>query len=787
MLHDTDANVQAMSMTVLSSVLALIEHFPPSDAQVFPQYIFKKVSHLINDPALIVRVAFTESIAILAETALRFLDICHAIKLYETVEEGPVEEETILSRHFQREEKTDHYSSVNTTTALIHNDYDKYLLELQEIVARWVISITTDISNYALPLKQALLKDITRLCHFFGHDGVMACILPQVLAFLNHRRDWQLCAALCQHLPSICAMIGRAATEQFVVPCVETALIDDEEKVISSALRCLGSLVEMGLITRRVLLGTRSKDKEKMFPGIIKKYSTLLVHPSDNIRYAASFFVAECCRSIRFPDDEVFLLPIIRPYLWYDIQRNRLQTSEGISSCLVPPSTKEDFDLLGNGQNSLRILKDSIEGVQKAAFSCYVQNQKYAELFSKPLPIWYNELKQVSEMDPTLESEISSLRSMSALSQVYGVSIIQPAHSAQSQRFFQNNLMTADPSTEIIKQNVGNEEKFRDYLSDPISRSFVAAASGEWGAEVLLDPALAEISQNVSKLKSLNVPVNPPCLGSLRNRDGRFYSCHMPVVSSAQESKADTVRSHEWKPKVDILTCSTPPNEHNGPVSRLSVSQDQSFFISGSHDGTCKVWETHQILDSAGELCSSLTYDGHSSANSTQRFRSRINDISIVENSHSVASGDSNGVVHVWRVDTFAKNYAAAVDYKGLSTKTSGVSGCTMLRKVDPCEGEILAVLHFNTSAASIVAFATHRGIHSWDLRCAFEPFYLDLRPEYGHITSMAVGNDRNWVVAGSNRGYLALWDVTTTAADSMSSWHPYGSYHHSRYSRHLG
>ena len=85
MLHDTDANVQAMSMTVLSSVLALIEHFPPSDAQVFPQYIFKKVSHLINDPALIVRVAFTESIAILAETALRFLDICHLKNLKRSI------------------------------------------------------------------------------------------------------------------------------------------------------------------------------------------------------------------------------------------------------------------------------------------------------------------------------------------------------------------------------------------------------------------------------------------------------------------------------------------------------------------------------------------------------------------------------------------------------------------------------------------------------------------------------------------------------------------------------
>eukprot|EP01083_Nonionella_stella_P033181 90837_1 len=31
-LHDTDATVRAMTITVLTSVLALIEHFPPSDA-----------------------------------------------------------------------------------------------------------------------------------------------------------------------------------------------------------------------------------------------------------------------------------------------------------------------------------------------------------------------------------------------------------------------------------------------------------------------------------------------------------------------------------------------------------------------------------------------------------------------------------------------------------------------------------------------------------------------------------------------------------------------------------
>jgi WD40 repeat protein len=407
-------------------------------------------------------------------------------------------------------------------------------------------------------------------------------------------------------------------------------------------------------------------------------------------------------------------------------------------------------------------LHDSIEGIQKAAFSCFVQNQKYAELLSKPLPVWYNELKQVSMVNSSLESEISSLRSISTLSNVYGVSIMQPAHHAHSQRFFQSNLTTTDPSMEKLQKNMGGNKQLRDFLSNPLSRSFVAATKSEWGAQSLLDPSLAEISQDVAKLVSLKVPVNPPRLGSLRNRDGRFYSCHTPVMASPYDSKTDQVRAiADWKPKVDVLTCCTPPNEHSGPVSRLSVSQDQSFFVSGSHDGTCKVWETHQILDSAGDLCSSLTYDGHSNMNNiSQRFGSRINDVCIIENSHSVASGDSNGAVQVWRVDTFAKNSSSATDYTGLSTKTSGVSGCTMLRKVDPCEGEILSVSHFNTSAASIIAFATHRGIHSWDLRCAYEPFCLNLKPEYGHVTSMAVGNDRNWIVAGSNRGYLALWDV---------------------------
>ena len=88
------------------------------------------------------------------------------------------------------------------------------------------------------------------------------------------------------------------------------------------------------------------------------------------------------------------------------------------------------------------------------------------------------------------------------------------------------------------------------------------------------------------------------------------------------------------------------------------------------------------------------------------------------------------------------------------------MSGNSLVRDIDPKEGEILAVTHFNTPSASVISFATQMGIHSWDLRCAAEPFALPIRPELGYLTSMAIGNDRNWMVAGTNRGYLALWDI---------------------------
>ena len=287
-LQDQEPLVRAKGVQVMTTTLCMIRGFSPSDANIFPQYIFKRVSHLITDPSLVVRVMFAGCIPVLAETAHRFLDISHAVRLYEAVGGGGGATSTPKENTKEQEdpgvfadnvaklldgspkdeikERTDEEKNPAKLThgnILITTTYNDDLAALQETVSRWVVHINTDQSEQSSPPKRALLKDLARLCNFFGRDGVMAFILPQVLAFLNDRRDWTLRASLFDDLPSASYIIGRAATEHFVLPCLETALVDGQDQVIDRALGCLASLVDMGLLSRSVLVRQqRNNDRQ---------------------------------------------------------------------------------------------------------------------------------------------------------------------------------------------------------------------------------------------------------------------------------------------------------------------------------------------------------------------------------------------------------------------------------------------------------------------------------------------------------------------------------------------
>lgn len=221
-----------------------------------------------------------------------------------------------------------------------------------------------------------------------------------------------------------------------------------------------------------------------------------------------------------------------------------------------------------------------------------------------------------------------------------------------------------------------------------------------------------------------------------------------------------------WRPKEGTLMATL--REHNGPVNRIAVCPDQSFFGSVSSDGTVKIWQLRG-MDWQVNVRSSLTY---------KRHHSPVTDITVIENSHSMATCSADGTIHVWRVDLDGKaqlTSTSVVDDAGVSVGVGGggggdvgaraqglgVAGMGVLKVISPEEGAVEALQHFNGDVASVLAYATRQGgVHGWDLRSSRDAFYFDVRPELGSSTAMTLAPDRSWTIVGTSRGFLLLWDL---------------------------
>ncbi|CAN0451688.1 unnamed protein product, partial [Discosporangium mesarthrocarpum] len=95
----------------------------------------------------------------------------------------------------------------------------------------------------------------------------------------------------------------KVATARFILPCVENALADSEEAVIASGLRCLSSLVKLGLLPRSSLAGQ------------VGAAAPLLHHPGTGVRQGALELCLAVANALGPLDVQVFLCPVLRPHL----------------------------------------------------------------------------------------------------------------------------------------------------------------------------------------------------------------------------------------------------------------------------------------------------------------------------------------------------------------------------------------------------------------------------------------------------------------------------------------
>ncbi|KAF9349512.1 Serine/threonine-protein kinase [Mortierella sp. AD094] len=173
-------------------------------------------------------------------------------------------------------------------------------------------------------------------------------------------------------------------------------------------------------------------------------------------------------------------------------------------------------------------------------------------------------------------------------------------------------------------------------------------------------------------------------------------------------NNSQTVRS-QWRPKGTLVAHLA---EHKASVNQICVSPDHTFFVSCSDDGSVKIWDTARLEKNVANRAR-MSYNA---------LGGKVTCISFIENTHSVAAASDNGSIHIFRVHYSAGKYGKS----------------EVVRKITLDDEFAVTMEHYNT----------------------------------GVITAMVIDHLKAWLLVGTNRGVLTLWDLRFMIA--IRSWvHP--------------
>ena len=219
----------------------------------------------------------------------------------------------------------------------------------------------------------------------------------------------------------------------------------------------------------------------------------------------------------------------------------------------------------------------------------------------------------------------------------------------------------------------------------------------------------------------------------------------LPIEQRLWNDKGSTMSDSRWRPQATMIAMFC---EHSGPVSRVVVSPDHEFFLTGSHDGTVKVWDTARLERNVAHR-SRQTHKHASGA--------KVTSLCFIENTHCFVSTASDGSVHVVKVEC-----------SETSQGTMKYSKPQLLRQWQlPGAPNTHAVWseHYKADQQSVLLLATNDcKVYAIDLRTMSVLYRLDNPVDHGTPTCFCLGSDKqskhHWILLGTSNGVLDLWDL---------------------------
>ncbi|KAJ5894840.1 hypothetical protein N7495_006531 [Penicillium taxi] len=198
-----------------------------------------------------------------------------------------------------------------------------------------------------------------------------------------------------------------------------------------------------------------------------------------------------------------------------------------------------------------------------------------------------------------------------------------------------------------------------------------------------------------------------------------------------------------WRPEGDLVTTF---GEHSGPVNRIAVPPDHSFFVTASDDSTVKIWDTTRL-------------ERNLTPRSRQTHRhaagAHVKALTFVENTYTFVSGATDGSIHAVRVDYQKVNETARYG------KLQLVREYQLPTAEDGSPEYAVWIEHFRDEGQSTLLVATNTcRILALDMKTMLPVFTLENPVHHGTPTTFCCDRRHTWLLVGTTHGILDLWDL---------------------------
>lgn len=766
MFSDDNPNVQGLAVQTLAQVLSMVTVLNPINYNIFVDYLLPRLKKLlqISKHNTYVRMMFADCLGDIAKSAGRFEEIASILR-------APNEE-----------------ASFNPELA------EKYRRKLTRQFEDLAVSLLTDNQPF---VKMALLGNILPLCHFFGREKTNDIILSHLITYLNDRNP-VLRISLIQAISGVAILLGPITLEQYILPLLIQTTTDSEELVVVNVLQSLKILCKVGMI------------RKKFFYDIVSVTSTLLLHPNVWIRQFSLVLIIQISEKLSKAEVYCILYPIIRPFFEFDIQ---FTWNSMLTSCKKPISRTvynllcawslrasktlfwkqvpnkdvnsfgnnsvtfitKDYTLKNYGFNSgLKVSKTSVFSLDNKEIPLTTEDKNWVDKI-KTVGLHENELWKIAairayvfrvakmisrrpestmgnyELSAASESAIT-LSSSSVLPRnvFFDIEFTQDSRSENSHMVLKHRHIEAFSSA-------GNSSHFKLPKPVDMNGSLILNTKAAPTITPNLENVYVQLEPNADHKQSAN-HVNDDTLPSSKFIVKNSYDGDERSVQTYLRNVQITPLLKEYKefgapvgclenPKIKSIGCqfdgsliSHITEQKPTSIITLAACKHRPYVVTGSDQGLVKLWDISKLSD--GKMyTSSLSYDAGSP----------VTAIVPIDGYDVFALSTKGGSIQLIRVhvqeNSSLKTYTKFQIIRKFLLKGASEHVITMKTFINESKPLLIAVTNF---CKAIIL----------DIRTLSNTMTIENNISHGSVLSCVVSNDGTWMVLGTSKGILDLWDI---------------------------